>query len=247
MDLTRRQALLLIAAVLVALGLLVAADQLIERVSPWDYDDAERWMKDLGAWGPILYILFFAASMIVAPVPTTPAPFAAAAAFGSVAAFFYTMIAGAIGASVTFYIARRWGRPILERLMAERTVRQVDRLADQLGLRVLIYLRLFPIFGADYVSYAAGLTRMRFAPYLAISAIASVPILIAASVVGENVTDNKLVAGIALAVLAAFLILPLSYFALRKRRSGPPTVGVPPAEADGSPPSSSAGRRTAER
>ena len=62
MDITRRQAIILIGAVLLVLAGFVAADQLIERVSPWDYDDFERWMTDLGAWGPLAYIVFLAVS-----------------------------------------------------------------------------------------------------------------------------------------------------------------------------------------
>ena len=103
MQITRRQAIYLIVVVILALGALVALDRVIEEFSPWDYDDFERWINDLGAWGPIIYILFFAASMVVAPIPTGPAPVAAAAAFGGVLGFAYTLIAGFIGATLCFW------------------------------------------------------------------------------------------------------------------------------------------------
>ena len=217
MQITRRQALILIAGVLVFLGLLVAMDQFIERLSPWDYDDVERWMADLGAWGPIAYIAFFSVSMVFALIPTSPAPIAAAAVFGAALGFLYTLLGGTIGAVASFYIARRWGRPLMERLMPVKTVVQIDRLADQLGIRILILLRLFPLIGADYVSYAAGLTRIRIGVYIIISVLGSVPTLLLVSIVGENVTENRTVAAVALAVLAVFLLTPLTYFALWKQ------------------------------
>ncbi len=232
MNITRRQAIVLIVAVLLTLGALVAFDQFIDRVSPWDYDDFERWMDNLGAWGPIIYMLFFAASMVFAPIPTAPAPVAAAAAFGAVAGFFYTLLAGVLGATLCFGIARRWGRPALERVMAETTVKRIDQLADRLGLRLLVLLRLFPFVGVDYVSYAAGLTHMRFAVYFVVSLLASIPTLVLISVVGENVTENRLVAGIALAVLGAFLLLPLSYYALRKQRAEGSFLQLPASEVE---------------
>ena len=227
MDITRRQALFLIVGVIGALTLFIAADQFIERVSPWDYDDFERWMADLGVWGPILYILFFAASMVFAPIPTGPAPVAAAAAFGAAAGFAYTMIAGAIGASLCFGIARRWGRPALIRLLPDKLVGEIDRVAARLGARVLIALRMFPIFGTDIVSYAAGLTPLRFRAYLLITIVASSPALLLISLIGEGVQDNRALAAASTAGLGILLLLPLIYFVVRKQRSGPTVVGSP--------------------
>ena len=122
MELTRRQAILLIGVVLVAVGLLVATDQVIERASPWDYKDFAEWMEGVGVWGPLVYIAGYAVSMVLAPIPTAPAPLAAAAAFGGVVGFFYTMAGLVIGASICFWIARRWGRPALQRFLPRKFV-----------------------------------------------------------------------------------------------------------------------------
>ena len=225
MDLTRRQAIVLIAVVILALGALVAADQLIERVSPWDYDDFERWMQDLGGWGPAAYIAFLALSMVFAPLPTTPLPLAAATAWGAVLGVTYTLIAGAIGGSICFLIARYWGRRVYEHFMPAKMVAEIDRTADRLAVRALIALRLFPLLGADYISYAAGLTSIRFRLYLAITVVFSLPSVILISVIGENVREDRGVAAIAIGVLAAFLILPLLYVAARNRRGGGPAGG----------------------
>ncbi len=230
MDITRRQAVYLIIAIIVALGLLIAADQLVERVSPWDYEDFERWIDDLGAWGPIIYIVFFALSMVVAPIPTGPAPVAAAAAFGGVLGFFYTLIAGIIGATLCFWIARAWGRPLLRRFLPGKVVDEIDRLTSYLGLRVLFIMRLFPLLGVDAVSYAAGLTPIRFLPYLAVSIVGTIPVLILTSAIGEGIQENRTLALGAVLGLGFFLIAPLTYFALRRRRTEAPLLNLPPPE-----------------
>ena len=235
MDITRRQAILLILTVIVALGAFVALDQLVQRVSPWDYDDFERWMRDLGTLGPIVYMVFFAISMVLAPLPTTPAPIAAAAAWGAAEGALYTVIGGAVGASMCFYIARRWGRRAYEHFLPRKMVEEIDRLADKLAVRVLIVMRLFPMLGPDMVSYAAGLTAIRFRDYVLITVLFSLPSVILISVIGENLSEDRTVAAIGLVVLAAFLILPLLYFVVRKRRAVPVVENTPtdagPAES----------------
>ena len=233
MDLTRRQALRLMLAVVVALGVLVALDQAVERLSPWDYDDFERWMEGLGAWGPVIYVLFFAASMVIAPIPTTPAPLVAAAAWGAAAGLGYTLLGGAIGASVAFWIARRWGRGLYERFLPAKVVAQIDGVAERLALRALIGLRLFPVLGVDVVSYAAGLTGIRYRTYLVVSVVFSVPALVLVSVIGEGIQEDRTLAVVGVGALAAFLLAPLLYFALRKPRGGGGVDGAGDARGEG--------------
>ena len=231
MEITRRQAIYLIVVVVLALGALVALDRLVEEFSPWDYDDFERWINELGAWGPIIYILFFAASMVVAPIPTGPAPVAAAAASGGVLGFVYTLVAGFIGATLCFWIARWWGRPTLRRLMPAKLVDEIDRVTAYLGLRVLFVLRLFPLLGVDIISYAAGLTPLRYLPYIVISIVATMPVLALTSAIGEGVRENRELALVAILGLGAFLILPLAYIAIRNKRAGVPFLNIPEADS----------------
>jgi uncharacterized membrane protein YdjX (TVP38/TMEM64 family) len=231
MEITRRQAIYLIVIVILALGALVALDRVVEEFSPWDYDDFARWINDLGAWGPIIYILFFAASMVVAPIPTGPAPVAAAAAFGGLLGFAYTLVAGFIGATLCYWIARWWGRPILRRWMPAKLVDEIDRVTAYLGLRVLFVLRLFPLLGVDIISYAAGLTPIRYLPYIVISIVATMPVLALTSAIGEGVHENREVALAAILGLGVFLILPLAYIAIRNKRAGVPFLNIPDAEA----------------
>ena len=233
MDITRRQATLLILAVVLGLAALLAFDQLIQRASPWDYDDFERWMRDLGAWGPAAYIAFLAISMVIAPIPTTPAPIAAAAAWGAVEGVIYTLIAAAIGASLCFLIAQRWGRRVYERFLPAKMVQEIDRLADRLAVRVLVVTRLFPVLGPDVVSYAAGLTSIRYRLYIVISIVFSVPSVVLISVIGANASEDRTVAAIGVALLGVFLIVPLLYFVVRKRRAAPADTIEAQAEAQG--------------
>lgn len=219
MELTRNRIILLaVAALIVGAALVTPYILFRDELQEWIETDVADWLDQLGPWGPIAYIAFFAGSMLFAPIPTAPAPIIAATVFGGALGFLYTLTGTAIGSAVCFWLARKLGRPMLRRLMSQGAVDKVDELGERLGLRLLIVLRLFPIAGVDYVSYAAGLTQMRFGIYIVVSVLASAPILGIAAVLGEGVVgDWRLLAGAAGGLLL-FFAAPLGWVWWRRRR-----------------------------
>ncbi len=214
----RRAALLLLLGVAV-IAILIGAYLAYERWFPWEQAEIEEWIDGFGVWGPIVYIVVFALSMLFAPLPTAPMPLIAAAVFGPALGFLYTISATAIGSTICFWVARRLGRPSLRRLTSQAALDRIDQLGERLGIRLLIVLRLFPIAGVDYVSYAAGLTQMRFVSYIVISVLASAPILIFAAVLGDAVLErNREILIGAFIAIVLFFAAPIVWVWWRHRR-----------------------------
>ncbi len=219
----RRAALLLLLGVTV-IAILIGAYLAYERWFPWEQAEIEEWIDGFGVWGPIVYIVVFALSMLFAPLPTAPMPLVAAAVFGPALGFLYTITATAIGSTICFWVARRLGRPVLRRLTSQAALDKIDELGARLGIRLLIVLRLFPVAGVDYVSYAAGLTQMRFAYYIVISVLASAPILIFAAVLGDAVLErNREILIGAFVAIVLFFAAPIVWVWWRQRRRAQPT------------------------
>ncbi len=219
-QITQGRLILLIMAAVVVIAVLVAAYLAYERWFPWDQTEIEAWIDNFGVWGPVVYIVVFAGSMLFAPLPTAPMPLIAAAVFGPALGFLYTISATAIGSTVCFWVARRLGRPTLKRLTSQVALDKIDQLGERLGTRLLIVLRLFPVAGVDYVSYAAGLTQMRFPTYIVISVLASSPILILAAILGDAVLErNRELLVIAVGAVALCFALPIAWVWWRQRRA----------------------------
>ncbi len=221
----RRRLALLILAGAAAIAFLVGAYLAYERWFPWEQAEIEEWIDGFGFWGPIVYIVVFALSMLFAPLPTAPMPLIAAAVFGPVLGFVYTITATALGSTICFWAARRLGRPALRRLTSQAALDKIDELGERLGIRLLIILRLFPVAGVDYVSYAAGLTQMRFLSYIVISVLASAPILIFAAVLGDAVLErNREILIGAFVAIVIFFAAPVGWVWWRQRRRAQQTV-----------------------
>ena len=228
MELTRRRIYLISGAAAVVIAALVGLYFAWRHWAPFDVEDVERWIQDLGPWGPVVYILGFAISMLFAPIPTAPLPVAAAAVWGGLLGFAYTLTAVALGSTLCFFVARTLGRRALRRLMTEAAVEKLDEFGQRLGVKVLIVARLVPVAGVDYVSYAAGLTQMPFRIYIIISVLGSAPILALASVLGEGLRRNLILAAVAAAVLLVVFAMPVAWQLWKRRRTrrGPEPVSV---------------------
>ncbi len=127
---------------------------------------AER-VHRLGPWGPAVFIAGYGIAAVTF-VPGVLLTLAAGALFGLVRGVLYVMIGGTLGAALAFltgrYVARRFVEHLLER--HPRLV-AIDRAVEAQGLRLVFLLRLSPAVPYTLLNYALGLSRVRFADYLA--------------------------------------------------------------------------------
>lgn len=132
------------------------------------------WVEGLGWWGPAVFIAAYAAAT-VAFVPGAILTLAAGAIFGVVKGTAIVFVAATLGAMGAFVVARYFARSAIERRI-EGNVQfaAVDRAVAEQGRRIVLLLRLSPMFPFNLLNYALGLTRVRFGDY-AIASIGMLP------------------------------------------------------------------------
>jgi len=131
------------------------------------------WVQQQGALGPAIFIAGYAAA-VVAFVPGSLLTLAAGAIFGLGWGTLYVLIAATLGASLAFLVARYLARGLIEeKLAGDPKLAAIDRAIGAEGRKIVLLLRLSPVFPFNVLNYALGLTRVRFGDYL----IASVGML----------------------------------------------------------------------
>jgi uncharacterized membrane protein YdjX (TVP38/TMEM64 family) len=128
-----------------------------------------HWVEGLGFWGPVAFILGYAAAT-VAFVPGSLLTLAAGAIFGLVRGTAYTLIGATLGASAAFLVARYLARRRIEHKIAGNArFAAIDRAVGREGFKIVALLRLSPVFPFNLLNYALGLTKVTFLQYLAAS------------------------------------------------------------------------------
>jgi uncharacterized membrane protein YdjX (TVP38/TMEM64 family) len=128
-------------------------------------------LRALGPWGPVAFVLAYAAAT-VALVPGTLLTLAAGALFGWAAGTAYAFTGATLGSAAAFLLARHAARRTVEkRLAGNPRLAALDRAVGREGWKIVALLRLSPAIPFNLLNYALGLTRIRFLPYAAASTV----------------------------------------------------------------------------
>ncbi len=121
--------------------------------------------------GALLFIFYITLSQVVAPISGGSILFMAIVIFGPFLTILYTNIASFFSATIAFFIARFYGRKMVIKFTGDKYIKIIDKIAEKQGMKVLILTRTvgFPLF--DYVSYAFGLSKMDYWPYILVSIV----------------------------------------------------------------------------
>ncbi len=134
-----------------------------------------EYLRSYGVWAPVASLFLMLVQAVVAPVPAILVAFANGLAFGVVWGGLLTVAGQTLAAAVCFWIARGLGRGSVAALTSSLGLETADRWLTRWGPRGIILLRLVPGISFDVISYGAGLTGIRFAPFLMATAIGVTP------------------------------------------------------------------------
>lgn len=154
---------LLVRAVIitVAIAVIVIGGKALEA----DIPAIEQWIKDQGAWMPVIFGLIFLVWVMLC-LPADVFVFAGGTLFGLWWGFLYVAIVEYIAMVVQFFIARTFLRQRIEKFMtAHPKFNAIDKAVSKDGLRITCLLRLGPVpFSA--LSYILGVSRINFKTYM---------------------------------------------------------------------------------
>ncbi|RBY83233.1 TVP38/TMEM64 family protein [Blastococcus sp. TF02A-30] len=174
----------------------------------------------LAGAGPLGWTALVAgvALVLLAPVPRSAVSVLVAVVVGFWAGLAVAFAGGILAGLAAFGLSRSLGRAAVARLSGPRLTRFDDAVVGR-GFAAVLTGRLVPVVPFVVVSYGAGLTGMRFAPYAAATAVGLVPSTLVQVGVGASVAavvpgrTALLLAGL----LALAVVVPVAVWRRRAR------------------------------
>ena len=156
-----------------------------------------------------LIIIMQMIQVIVCILPGQPIQFASSYMFGVLPALLLSLIGAVIGSTITFWLAKLLGKDFVSIIFDKDKVDEYHRKLNSgkgLALAGLIYL--IPGVPKDLVSYVAGISDMKFKPFILVSNIARIPGMLGSLLLGTFAERGDYVAiGILCVVVTLFLVV----------------------------------------
>jgi uncharacterized membrane protein YdjX (TVP38/TMEM64 family) len=135
--------------------------------------------------GVVVYIALNILDAVIAPGATLPLIPIAAKAWGRIPAALVTTIGWTTGSLVAFYIARRWGTPIVKKLTSIDRVKRLRPYVPKHPFWSVVLLRL--VVPMDVISYVLGLfTDMTWSRYALATALGLTPSAFILTYIGKT-------------------------------------------------------------
>jgi uncharacterized membrane protein YdjX (TVP38/TMEM64 family) len=144
-------------------------------------------------------------AILIAPLPTSPLALLAGSVFGPWKGMLYTLLAATLGALAAFLIARYFLGDLARRHLKSYTWYEKIEHAEEWRIALAIAAtRLMPHISFDFVSYAAGVTRIRPSLFALATLIGMIPVVFLLSFFGALLQPYIEIA--LLVLLAAFIV-----------------------------------------
>ena len=132
-------------------------------------------IRDLGAWGSVLFVLLYVAATVLF-LPGWILTLGAGAVFGLARGAITVSLAATLGATAAFLVGRYLARDaVARRLAAHPRFAAVDAAVAREGWKIVLLTRLSPAFPFNLLNYAFGLTRISLRDYVLASWIGMLP------------------------------------------------------------------------
>ena len=164
------------------------------------------WVAAQGIWAPVLFVLVYAGAA-VAFVPGSLLTLSAGAVFGVAKGVALVSLGSTLAAAISFLLGRFVLRGWIEKKLAHKPAfKAIDEAVAREGWKMVLLLRLSPVFPFTLLNYGLGLTRIGFWPAVLASWVGMLPgtILyvylgsIAQVATGETTTAQKILYGVGL-------------------------------------------------
>jgi uncharacterized membrane protein YdjX (TVP38/TMEM64 family) len=197
-------------------------------VSHFTPANVKSFILKFGIWAPVVFVVLYSLRAIVFVIPVGAMSLAGGLAFGKWWGTVFILIGATLGSSLSFLVARFFGRKFIESFgwLHKGRIKSFDQGSEKHGFRLILFLRLVPLFQYDAVNFGAGLSKMRFRDYVLGSLIGMVPGGFINALLGsslENIISVQFFAALGIFILLMFI--PAIYKLVHRKRGR--QVGLP--------------------
>lgn len=163
----------------------------VSKLGSLNLESVIELIRGYGAYAAVISFFLMILQSILSPIPALLITLSNAAVFGWWKGALLSFWSSMIGAALCFYIARTLGRDVVEKITTKTGLAKVDEFFERYGKNSILICRLLPFVSFDIVSYAAGLTPIKFWDFFIATGLGQLPATIVYSYLGNLAGSTK--------------------------------------------------------
>lgn len=135
------------------------------------FDDKElliNYIDSYGIWAPIIFINMQIFQVVVPIIPGGISNLVGVLAFGPVLGFIYNYIGAVVGSCIVYYISRKYGITIINKLFKESTIKKYLKYINNNFKKIFFIAIILPFFPDDLLCYISGISSINFKSFITI-------------------------------------------------------------------------------
>lgn len=181
----------------------------VSKLGSLNLESVIELIRSYGAYAAVISFFLMILQSILSPIPALLITLSNAAVFGWWKGALLSFWSSMAGAALCFYIARTLGRDVVEKITTKTGLAKVDEFFERYGKNSILICRLLPFVSFDIVSYAAGLTPIKFWDFFIATGLGQLPATIVYSYLGNLAGSTKtiFIAIVSVVALSAFVYM----------------------------------------
>jgi len=163
----------------------------VSKLGSLNLESVIELIRGYGAYAAVISFFLMILQSILSPIPALLITLSNAAVFGWWKGALLSFWSSMVGAALCFYIARTLGRDVVEKITTKTGLAKVDEFFERYGKNSILICRLLPFVSFDIVSYAAGLTPIKFWDFFIATGLGQLPATIVYSYLGNLAGSTK--------------------------------------------------------
>jgi uncharacterized membrane protein YdjX (TVP38/TMEM64 family) len=204
----KRWGVLFILIILAVVSFAIGGAPLIRFLA--DQERVRAWIEGFGVWGPLALIAMIAVQTVLSVSPISLLAVVGAYLFGFWPGVGYAFIGLALGSSLCMILGRRFGRPLVDRLIDPKSMATFDRFTEKRGPVFFFIIFVMPWVPDDLACYAIGLSRLSLKLMIPLAAFGRMPSVIVQCWLTAYAT--VLPPAVIIGVIAGGVLLALAFY-----------------------------------
>lgn len=144
-----------------------------------------NYIKSYGRFSAFVFIIIYTFKPVLFVVPSSIMSIIAGFIYGPYIALILNMVGCFGSATVAFFIAKAFGKSFVDRIIKGKVIKLDDNI-EKHGFKIMLVMRLSFIFPFDGLSFASGLTKIKYRDFIFGTLLGILPEMAAYSFMGHN-------------------------------------------------------------